>query len=154
MAPPAAALRIASAGRASIQQADELAGIFKMLGNTNRLRILMFLDSVERTVSEIEATLKIRQPTLSQQLGELRDAGLITGRRVAKAAIYSLTADRGRRALAAIFANRPSEPGAHPGGAPPRPCSAQPAAMFASLIPLRRNAAGESSAELKYLAKE
>ncbi|GAC1676470.1 MAG: hypothetical protein NVS9B2_27050 [Steroidobacteraceae bacterium] len=49
-------------------------------------------------MSEMEAVLGIRQPTLSQQIGELRNAALITGRRVAKSAIYGLTADRGRRA--------------------------------------------------------
>jgi hypothetical protein len=36
-------------------------------------------------VSEIEENLGIRQPTLSQQIGALREAGVIEGRRRAKA---------------------------------------------------------------------
>jgi DNA-binding transcriptional ArsR family regulator len=83
-------------------RADELASIFKMLSNPNRLKIVLFLAAEERTVGEMEAMLGIRQPTLSQQIGELRDAALISGRRVAKSAIYALTVDRGRRALHTI----------------------------------------------------
>lgn len=51
--------------------------------------IIVYLDTKERSVSDIEASLKIRQPTLSQQLGELRDAGLIVGRRVSKSAVFA-----------------------------------------------------------------
>lgn len=89
---------------AALLRADELACIFKMCANANRLSILLFLDSCERNVSEMAAVLGIRQPTLSQQLGELRDAGMVIGRRMAKSAIYALTADRGRRAVDMIHA--------------------------------------------------
>jgi ArsR family transcriptional regulator len=90
--------------RSMLRRAEEIAVLFKMLGNINRLRILLYLAARERTVSDIETALQIRQPTLSQQLGELRDAELIVRRRVAKSAIYALTSDRGQRALQAIYA--------------------------------------------------
>ena len=91
------------AGIKALRRADELADIFKMLGNANRVKIVVFLDAKERSVSDIETALAIRQPTLSQQLGELRDAGLIIGRREAKSVIYALTDDLGRRALNTIY---------------------------------------------------
>jgi DNA-binding transcriptional ArsR family regulator len=87
----------------ALHRADELASIFKMLSNPNRLKIILFLAAQERSVGEMEAVLGIHQPTLSQQIGELRDAALIRGRRVAKSAIYALTADRGQRALHTIY---------------------------------------------------
>jgi DNA-binding transcriptional ArsR family regulator len=131
--------------RFSAAQAETLAVIFKMLGNANRLRILAFLATGEKSVSEIETALGIHQPTLSQQLGELRDAQLIVGRRVAKSALYALTAERGRSALHTIDMVS--------GHAAPhidvplerlhrRPHS-QPAAMFASVIPVRTPAVSE-----------
>lgn len=88
----------------SASQAEVMSALFKVFGNVHRLRILVYLSLGERTVGEIEAALHIRQPTLSQQLGILRDAELITGRRVAKAAFYALTSDRGRCAIDVVHA--------------------------------------------------
>lgn len=92
-----------SPGANALRRAEELAGCFRMLGNANRLKIVIFLDERERSVGEIESALAIRQPTLSQQLGELRHAGLIAGRKAAKSVIYSLTAGSGRRALETVY---------------------------------------------------
>ena len=86
----------------SHDRAHELASIFKMLSNPNRLRLILFLASGERTVGEMESLLGIHQPTLSQQIAELRDAAIVCGRRVARSAIYALTADCGTRALHTI----------------------------------------------------
>lgn len=51
----------------------------------------------EAAVAELEEELGIRQPTLSQQLAELRDAGLIDGRREGKSIIYRVADDRAER---------------------------------------------------------
>lgn len=53
-------------------------------------------------MSEIEEKLGIHQPTLSQQLGALREAGVIEGRRDAKAVIYTLADPRIRHLLDAL----------------------------------------------------
>ena len=85
-----------------LSRSVDLAETFKILGNPHRLRILMLLDKGERSVSEIEAALDIHQPTLSQQLGELRDAELLISRRAAKSVFYSVSESRGKFAVQAI----------------------------------------------------
>lgn len=72
----------------SVGEASEL---LKHLANPNRLAILCFLMEQESSVSTLEEELGIRQPTLSQQLGELREAGLIEGRRDGKSILYQVT---------------------------------------------------------------
>ena len=51
-------------------------GTLKALANEDRLLLLCQLSQGERCVSELEEDLGIRQPTLSQQLGVLRNEGM------------------------------------------------------------------------------
>ena len=74
-------------------EAETLASFLKLLANPNRLAILALLRLGPRTVAEIETALAIRQPSLSQQLGVLREGGLITAERSAKTVAYALAAD-------------------------------------------------------------
>jgi DNA-binding transcriptional ArsR family regulator len=83
-------------------RAEEVSDILKLLGNPQRLLIACLLCEGEYAVSEIEENLGIRQPTLSQQIGALREAGVIEGRRQAKAVIYSLADARTRHLLDAL----------------------------------------------------
>lgn len=96
--PTSAPTRAAAPCAKALRRANELADTCKVLGNANRLKIVVFLDEHDRSVSEIEAALGIHQPTLSQPLCALRNAGLITGRKVVKSVIYALTEGAGRRA--------------------------------------------------------
>jgi len=80
----------------------EVADLLKLLGNPQRLMIACLLAEGECAVSEIEARLGIRQPSLSQQLGALREARVIQGRREAKAVIYHLADDRVPLLLSAL----------------------------------------------------
>ena len=70
--------------------AEDAADFLKALANQNRLTILCLLSEGERSVSELEASLGIRQPTLSQQLAVLREEKLVNTRRDGKAIYYSL----------------------------------------------------------------
>jgi DNA-binding transcriptional ArsR family regulator len=45
-------------------------------------------------VRDLEDTLGIRQPGLSQQLAELREAGFVVGRKVSKSMFYRLADSR------------------------------------------------------------
>lgn len=120
----------------ALHRVDELAPIFKMLSNSNRLKIILFLATRERSVSDMEMALAIRQPTLSQQIGELRDASLIRGRRAGKSAIYGLTSDRGMRALQTIRALNGAITTFTPTSSERTSGSrgSQPAAMFAAVF--------------------
>jgi DNA-binding transcriptional ArsR family regulator len=78
------------------------ADLMKSLANPNRLSIVCCLVNGEFSVSELEILLEIRQPTLSQQLAELREAGLVTTRRDAKQIFYNLTDARAGQMIAAL----------------------------------------------------
>lgn len=62
----------------------------KVLANEDRLLLLCQLSQGEMCVSDLEATLGIRQPTLSQQLGVLRNEGVVTTRREGKQIFYAV----------------------------------------------------------------
>ncbi len=64
--------------------------LLKGLANADRLVILCQLATGEWNVGELETRLDIRQPTLSQQLGVLREEGLVATRREGKYIYYSL----------------------------------------------------------------
>lgn len=73
---------------------DEASAFLKKLSNPDRLLIACALVDGERSVRELEDLLGIRQPGLSQQLAELREAGLVAGRKQGKQVFYSLTDPR------------------------------------------------------------
>ena len=75
----------------SKQRATEAAEKIKLFAQPQRLMILSFLYEGENTVAEIDRATGIGQPALSQQLAELRQAGLISNRREAKNVYYKLT---------------------------------------------------------------
>jgi DNA-binding transcriptional ArsR family regulator len=77
-----------------IENAGEAADFLKKLAHPSRLMIVCALVEGERSVRDLEDTLGIRQPGLSQQIAELRDAGFITGRRESKNMVYRLTDGR------------------------------------------------------------
>lgn len=70
--------------------AESACALLKVLSNPDRLLLLCELSQGERCVSDLETRLDIRQPTLSQQLGVLRDNALVRTRRDGKNIHYSL----------------------------------------------------------------
>ncbi len=75
----------------------------KALSNHNRLLLLCLLSEGERTVSELEAALGLRQPAISQQLARLRAEGLIAGRRDGKSIHYRLASEEARRVMMLLY---------------------------------------------------
>ena len=71
--------------------ASAAAGLLRVLSNENRLLLMCQLSQGEKSVGELEHILGIRQPTLSQQLGILRNEGLVATRREGKQVIYALS---------------------------------------------------------------
>jgi DNA-binding transcriptional ArsR family regulator len=70
--------------------AVKACALLKALANEDRLLLLCQLTQGERNVGELEALSGIRQPTLSQQLGVLREEGMVNTRRMGKYIYYSL----------------------------------------------------------------
>lgn len=64
------------------------AALLRVLSNGNRLALVCYLLENEVSVSALEEALGIRQPTLSQQLGELREHGVIASVREGRYTIY------------------------------------------------------------------
>jgi DNA-binding transcriptional ArsR family regulator len=62
----------------------------KVLANEDRLLLLCQLSQGEMCVSELEEALDIHQPTLSQQLGVLRNEGVVSTRREGKNIYYAV----------------------------------------------------------------
>lgn len=73
---------------------DEASAFLKKLSNPDRLLVCCALVGTERSVRELEDLLGIRQPGLSQQLAELREAGLVAGRKDGKHVFYRLADPR------------------------------------------------------------
>jgi DNA-binding transcriptional ArsR family regulator len=70
--------------------AGRAVGTLKVLANEDRLLLLCQLSQGEMCVSDLEQRLGIRQPTLSQQLGVLRNEGVVSTRREGKNIFYSV----------------------------------------------------------------
>jgi ArsR family transcriptional regulator len=70
--------------------ASRATGVLRSLANEDRLLLLCQLSQGERSVGELEELLKLRQPSLSQQLGVLREEKLVRTRREGKRIYYSV----------------------------------------------------------------
>lgn len=81
---------------------DDLIETLKALAHPLRWHILATLAAGERNVGEIEAASGITQPGLSQQLGVLRKAGLVSTRKDAKLVFYSIAAEEVQKVAAVV----------------------------------------------------
>lgn len=83
--------------------AGKAVGALKVLANEERLLLLCQLSQREMCVSDLEEELGIRQPTLSQQLGVLRNEGVIVPRREGKKIFYSVASIELQEILAVLY---------------------------------------------------
>lgn len=84
-------------------RAAEVALLLKTLAHPARLMLACSLAEGEFSVSELEERLGIHQPTLSQQLGVLREAGIVETRREAKQIFYRLTGEKAAQLITALY---------------------------------------------------
>ncbi len=97
----------------SVESSPQLEKIFlsarrasdflKALAHETRLLLLCLLSERERSVTELENILSLRQPTVSQQLARLRLDGLVTTRRDGKTIYYRINDDDIRRVISVIY---------------------------------------------------
>ncbi|MCS0589667.1 ArsR/SmtB family transcription factor [Massilia norwichensis] len=83
--------------------AARACALLKVLGNPDRLMLLCQLTQGEFCVSELETLLGIQQPTLSQQLGVLREEKLVNTRREGKQIYYSLASKEASAVLQVLY---------------------------------------------------
>jgi ArsR family transcriptional regulator len=74
----------------------DLAELFKVFGDSTRVRILWALDSSEMCVCDIAYLLNMTQSAISHQLRVLKQAELVKSRRDGKIVYYSLADDHVR----------------------------------------------------------
>lgn len=86
-----------------VGNATRAANFLKALAHESRLMILCILAEGEKSVSELEDILNLRQPTVSQQLARLRADGLVSTRRDGKTIYYSLASADARVVIGAIY---------------------------------------------------
>ncbi len=72
---------------------QDLAELFKIFGDTTRIRILFVLFESEMCVCDMAETLNMTQSAISHQLRLLKSNGLIRARRQGKSVFYSLADD-------------------------------------------------------------
>ena len=72
---------------------QRLADVFKLLGDSTRIKLLALLTEEEMRVSDIAEALDMGQSAISHQLRVLRDARLVKFRKEGKEAWYTLEDD-------------------------------------------------------------
>jgi len=89
--------------------ADEMAGraaeataLLKALSHEGRMMILCHLSEGERSVTELEHLLDLRQAAVSQQLARLRSEGIVSCRRDGKVRLYSVADERAAKVVSLL----------------------------------------------------
>ena len=85
------------------QAAGQAVSALKVLANEDRLLLLCQLSQGEICVGDLEQALGIRQPTLSQQLGVLRNEGVVSTRREGKNIFYNVADARLLKVLELLY---------------------------------------------------
>ncbi len=75
---------------------SDLADLFKMFGDTTRMKIMYVLLESEMCVCDIAEILQMTQSAISHQLRILKSSKLISSRREGKSVIYFLADDHVR----------------------------------------------------------
>lgn len=95
---------------ASVPLYQAKADLFRTLGHPTRIRVLELLQDGPRAVHELLVEIDIESSNLSQQLGVLRRAGLVTSARDGSTVVYTLATPDvaqlllyGRRILASML---------------------------------------------------
>ncbi len=84
------------------KRAKQASEFLKALSHESRLSILCLLCEGEKSVTELEELLCLRQSSVSQHLARLRLDGLVQTKRNGKAIHYSLANDAVRRILSTL----------------------------------------------------
>ena len=100
----------ARAALATLPPATEVAGLFALLADPTRLRLLAALASGELCVCDLAVVTGINRTTVSHQLRTLREGRIVRSRREGRVVFYALDDDHVRDLLAMGIAHAGEEP--------------------------------------------
>ena len=105
------------------EHATEAAAFLKALANDQRLLVLCALLEGPLSVGDINERVSLSQSALSQHLGVLRDAGLVTTSRQAQTIQYTITPGPALKIMEVLYAAfcAPGAAAARPGKSRCRP---------------------------------
>lgn len=83
-------LRVVSERMPPEEELYDLAELFKVFGDSTRIRILFVLFEAEVCVCDLAEALHMTQPAISHQLKILKNSKLVKSRREGKSVFYSL----------------------------------------------------------------
>jgi DNA-binding transcriptional ArsR family regulator len=86
-----------------MEHSEDIADFFRVMANPTRLMLMCYVAKGECSVAELERELGLRQPGLSQQLGELRQKGLLQSRRESRSIFYGIADPRILPVLKALY---------------------------------------------------
>lgn len=86
-----------------MRNAHQASHFLKALSHETRLVLLCLLSEGERSVTDLENILALRQPAVSQQLARLRLDGLVSTRRDGKVIYYSIANEDIRQAIMLVY---------------------------------------------------
>ena len=89
-----------NAGMPEEEELYDLAELFKVFGDSTRIRILFVLFESEVCVCDLAEVLHMTQSAVSHQLRILKQAKLVSARRDGKSVFYSLADDHVRTMIA------------------------------------------------------
>ena len=93
-------LRIVNEKMPREEELYDLAELFKVFGDSTRIRILFVLFEAEVCVCDLAEVLHMTQSAISHQLRILKQAKLVSARREGKSVFYSLADDHVRTIIA------------------------------------------------------
>ena len=85
------------------KKARKASALMKVLANPDRLLLMAELAEGEKNVGELQEASGIVQPTLSQQLGFLREAGLVETRRDGKNIYYRIASTQALAVMKVLY---------------------------------------------------
>lgn len=82
---------------------DAASDLLKAMASPHRLILLCTLQSGEKSVSELLASVPLSQPALSQHLAVLRHQGLVQSRREGQCVFYQLSSGPARSLIRDLY---------------------------------------------------
>lgn len=83
----------------SLDELDEISQVLKLLGDKTRLTMMKLLEKQECCVCELVEIFKTSQPSVSQHLRKLKDAGLVKENRKGQWIFYSINSNSNHNEL-------------------------------------------------------